>query len=285
MKKQFAMNQVFSIKRWGMLVGLHWQENRKRYLLAVYAMLGLLLVWYSFVIIMDRFDPMAGFMQYTTYYAGLFFVGCLYSSTIFSDLGDKAQGIAYLSIPVSALERLLCGLLFCTVAFFIVYNLIFYVVDIPMVHLANRLIEQQHRVWSEGYPVDRSTVFNVFRGLDNNFDDQHHHIFLIAYFCIQSTYILGSVYFSRYAFIKTTVAVFLLILLFVIIQSRVIVPSLPKGWHPRDFTDWERNSGTPLVQVIRLPPVLSATLGALLKYGVPLTLWVATYFRLKEKEV
>jgi hypothetical protein len=285
MKNQFAMNQVFSARRWGMFMVLHWQENRKRYLLAVPAMLGLLLVWYSFILLMDKFDPMAGFMQYTTYYAGLFFVGCLYSSTIFSELGNKAQGIAYLSIPVSTLERLLCGVFFSTVAFFIVYNLVYYAVDIPMVHLANRLIERQHRVWPGGYPVDRSVVFNAFRGMTDNFGDRNYHIFLISYFVIQSTFMLGSVYFSRYAFIKTSVAVFLLMLVFMIIQSRVFAPSLPNGWHYRDFVDWERNSDTPLVQAVRLSPVLSAVLGVLLKYGIPLAIWVATYFRLKEKEV
>jgi len=183
MKNQFAMNEIFSIKRWGMLVALHWAGNRKKYLLAMPAIFGLLLVWFSFVLIMDRRDPMAGFMQWMTYYAGLFFVGCLYASTIFAELGDKAQGIVYLAVPASALEKLLCGLLFSIVAFFIVYTLLFYLVDIPMVWLANRLNVQEHRVWPGGYPVDPTIVFNVARGADDMESDRQSHVLLLGFFC------------------------------------------------------------------------------------------------------
>jgi hypothetical protein len=284
MQNQFAMNEVFSIKRWGNLVGLHWAGNRKRYLLAIPAIFGLLLVWFSFVLIMDRYDPMAGFMQWATYYAGLYFVGCLYGSTIFAELGDKAQGIAWLAVPASAPEKLLCGLLFSVAAFFIIYTLLFYLVDIPLVWLANRLNVQEHRVWPGGYAVDPTVVFNVFRGVDDQELDRQSHVFLLGYFAVQSAFVLGSVYFSRYAFIKTAVGVLVFILLFMIVQKYILETTLPEGWH-RNQLAWERNRGTTELQAIRLPVFLSGILGFAILYGPPLVFWVATYFRLKEKEV
>jgi hypothetical protein len=284
MKNQFAMNEVFSIKRWGMLAGLHWAGNRKRYLLAVPAIFGLLLVWFSFILIMDRHDPMAGFIQWMTYYTGLYFVGCLYGSTIFAELSDKAQGIAYLSVPASALEKVLCGLLFSVAAFFIIYTLLFYLVDIPMVWLANRLNASEHRMWPGGYAVDPSIVFNVIRGADDMEPDRQSHVLLLGYFSFQSTFILGSVYFSRYAFIKTAVAVLVCILFFMVVQKDIIETALPEGWQINHW-DWEKNRGTAGLQAIRLPVLLSGILGFVLLYAPPLVFWVATYFRLKEKEV
>jgi hypothetical protein len=278
------MNEVFSIKRWGMLVVLHWAGNRKRYLLAIPAILGLLLVWFSFILIMDRYDPMAGFMQWMSYYTGLYFVGCLYGSTIFAELSDKAQGIAYLSVPASSLEKVLCGLLFSVAAFFIVYTLLFYLVDIPVVYLSNRLIVQEHRVWPGGYAIDPSVVFNVFRGADEMEPDRQSHFLLLAFFAIQSAFILGSVYFSRYAFIKTAVAVLVFILFFMVVQKNIIETTLPEGWYRNQFA-WEKNRGTSEMQTVRLPAFLSAVLGFVLLYAPPLVFWVATYFRLKEKEV
>jgi hypothetical protein len=233
---------------------------------------------------MDRHDPMAGFMQWMTYYTGLYFVGCLYGSTIFAELGDKAQGIAWLSVPASAPEKLLCGLLFSVAAFFIVYTLLFYLVDIPVVWLANRLNVRDHRMWPGGYAVDPTIVFNVFRGEADQELDRQSHVFLLGYFAVQSAFVLGSVYFSRYAFIKTAVGVLVFILLFMIVQKYILETTLPEGWH-RNQLAWERNRGTTELQAIRLPVFLSGVLGFAILYGPPLVFWVATYFRLKEKEV
>ena len=92
MKAHAGTNQHFSISRWSVLLALHWADNRKRYLLALPAMAGLLLVWYSFLTIMDRFDPLDEGMQQVTYVSGLLVVGCLYASTIFAEFDSKAPG-------------------------------------------------------------------------------------------------------------------------------------------------------------------------------------------------
>ncbi len=273
------------MNRWMLLITLHWASNRKRYLLAVPAMLGLLVVWFTFILLMNRYEPMPPVIQYITYYSGLFFVGCLYASTIFSDLSGKTQGIAYLSIPASTLEKLLCGLLFSVAGFFIIYTLVFYIVDIPVISIANSMISHGNRTWPGGYPIDHQLVFRVFRGIGDDPIDQHYHVFLLGYFAAQSAFVLGSVYFTRYAFIKTSVAVMLLMLFFVMLQIRVLEPSLPSGWHQNSLMDWQQDLGNGQITVVRLSPVLSSVFGLFLLYGIPLALWTATYFRLKEKQV
>jgi hypothetical protein len=248
-------------------------------------MLGLLAIWDSFLMIMNRFNPLDEGMQAVTYFTGLLLVGSLYGSTTFSDLGSKSKGIAWLQTPASALEKLLCGILFAVVAFFILDNAIFYLVDIPMVGLANRLIERQHRVWSGGYPIEPNAVFNVLKGMPGDSLDRDHHAYLFFYFSIQSAFVLGSIYFERFSFVKTGVAVLLCILFFSTLEQRVFEVSLPTGWQRHFLTEWVKDEDTLRVKSIRLSPPLSVLLGCLLVYGVPLVFWTATYFRIKEKQI
>jgi hypothetical protein len=278
-------NQHFSMKRWLKLVALYWAGNRKRYLLSLPAMLGLLAIWEGFLVIMNRFNPLDDGMQAETYYMGLVVVGSLSASTAFSDLGSKSKGIAWLAIPASALEKLLCTLLFAVLVFFVVYNVVFYLVDIPMVGLGNQLIEQEHRVWTGGYPIQPDSVFNVLKGMPGDGLDRNLHIYLSFFFMVQSGFLLGSVYFERFAFVKTIVVVLLCILFFAILEERVIGATLPQGWGHALFSEWMSNRDTIRVKAVRLPPLASILLVGLLVCGTPLVLWVATYFRIKEKEV
>jgi hypothetical protein len=281
------MNQHFSFSRWRMLVALHWAENRKRYGLALLAMGGLLCAWYGFIIGIDRFAPMDSFYQYSAYFAGLYFVGCLYASTIFSDLGNRAKGIQWLSIPASHLEKLLCALFFSVVLFFIAYTLIFYLVDIPMVKLASHIIIREHRVVpGTTQPIGEMEVFSIFGGNRLGIPDRDFYAFLLGFFAAQGAFILGSVYFTQYAFIKTTIAVLLMILVTVIFIMRVVQGNIPAGWRMDDLAGWIRVEGMDApTGLVRLPLWIERTGFFLLRFSAPFIFWFITYFRLKEKEV
>src|SRR5882757_4567826 len=215
------MNQTFDFYRWRMLVGGHWAENRKRYLLALLAMGGMLAAWYGFLLAIDKFGPVNLFMQYTAYYCGLYIVGCLFASTIFAELGEKARAIQYLSVPASHLEKLLCGILFGVVLFFLAYTLIFYIVDIPMVSMANRIIAREHQHWPGTLePIGNVEVLNLWNNKWAPVPDKRFHLILLGYFAIQSTFLLGSVYFARWAFIKTIVAVLVFWLIFILFMDK-----------------------------------------------------------------
>ncbi len=285
MKDRSAVNQTFSMDRWAKLMTLHWSVNRKRYLLAIPAMLGLLLVWEGFIVIENTFQPLDEGFQSLTYYVGLYTVGCLYASTIFGEFDIKAQGIVWLAIPASSLEKMLCGLVYSAITFFVVYTLAFYLVDIPMIRVVNGLIKNGHRTWAEGQPIDPVPVFHVFNGMPNDYLRHLSSLYLLFYFALQSAFALGSVYFKRYAFIKTGVAVAIALICFMTLQQRLIEQTLPQGWHRQFFYDWIIDGGTLHVRAVRLSPLLGAILGPMLLYGIPVIFWTATYFRIKEKEV
>src|SRR6218665_1210883 len=106
------MNQLFSFSRWLLFVRKHWAENRKKYLLGLLALAGIIVVWFVFNVLLSPSDSMDRTTQYGTYFVGLFLVGCLYASTLFSDLSSKSKGINYLAVPASHLEKLFTALLF-----------------------------------------------------------------------------------------------------------------------------------------------------------------------------
>jgi hypothetical protein len=276
------MNQTFSLTRFSMLAGMHWMENRKRYYLFVLATTGVLIAWYSFVLAMFGHDSELLFIQFATYYWGLYFIGLLYASTLFAGLNSKPQAISYLSVPASHLEKSCCAILFGVVGFFVVYTLLFYIVDIPMV-----------RIYNELYPgglmkkEDAAFVYNIFTAEGGIIPERDLHLFLISFFSIQAVFILGSVYFSRYAFIKATVAILLFALVVIVFITKVVQEQLPEHWHISDMIEWALRDAqsSRQMKVVRLSEWTERLLKFGLIGGVPVFFWCVTYFRLKEKEV
>jgi hypothetical protein len=276
----------FSFSRFRQLVALHWGGRKKLYLLALPAVGGLLAVWGTFLLFMDNYNPLDDGMQAFTYYWGLALVGCLYSSTIFAEFGSKAHGIAWLGVPASTLEKLLCGFLFSAFVVFIGFTVVFYLVDIPLVQIGNALIERQHRVWPGGYPIGPNVVWNLSRGLPgDNFDSQFHAVFVL-YFILQALFALGSVYFERYAFVKTIIAFLVFVLVFLVLEKQVMAHIPPHGWNRfTETNDWITESETLRVKEVRVSAWITGPLGLLALLGVPPAIWIATYFRIKEKQV
>ena len=278
--------QYFSFSRFRQLVALHWGSQKKLYLLAVPAIAGLLIVWGVFLLFMNNYNPLDDGMQAFTYYWGLGLVGCLYSSTIFAEFDNKAHGIAWLAVPASTLEKLLCGLLFSCVVVFLGFTLIFYLIDIPLVKIGNELIERQHRVWLGGYPIGPNPVWSLWSGLPgDNFDSQLHGL-LVLYFILQALFALGSVYFERYAFVKTIIAFMVFLLLFLVLEKQVMAHIPPHGWNRYTLSnDWITNGDTLRVKEVRVSVWITGPLGLLVLLGIPPLIWIATYFRIKEKQV
>jgi hypothetical protein len=277
------MNAVFDLNRWLLYTGKHWNENKKKYLLSMGAIAGLLVLWFSFVMMVDHSSPMIENLQIITYYVGLFLTGCLYASLIFSDLSEGPKAISYLLLPASLLEKLLTAILFGVILFFICYTIIFYVIDIPMVKLSNEMIRSKAALVHESnYLVQE--VANTF--FPPKLAGENIFIYiLLGYFAIQSIFMLGSVYFVNFQFIKTLVAGLIVFLILVFFVQKVIASFMPYGGFFKPFTVYRVNDVFKGELMIELPEWLSSILLFLIKYSLAPCLWVVAYFRLKEKEV
>ncbi len=297
------MNQTFDINRWWLLVGKHWSENKKKYILALVAIAGLLLLWFTIIVLSDNHRILQE-VQMGTYYTGLFLVGCLYGSTLFADLGSKTRGLNYLVVPASHFEKLLCSLFYAVVIFFTCYTAIFYVLDVVMLKAGNALAYNQwlrsHATGSVFVPAE---IMNVFY-LKGRQDEPNVLIYiLLLYFVLQAIFILGSVYFSKFSFIKTVIVSLLIGLLITFLIVKVIAPILPHGSYYQGITSYEvytvKNGVTvngvttgisiyndPVTdKLVTLPDWIGDILLFLLKFAFAPAFWAATYFRLKEKEI
>ena len=180
---------------------------------------------------------------------------------------------------------MLCALLFC-ILFFTVFTGAFYLVDTPMVQLANRMILQNHHHWNgNGNLIAPADVYNIFTGAGGPVSEINDHMLLLSYFAVQSAFVLGSVWFPRYSFIKTTVAALLITFVYVVFVSKILGNMVPAGWHPGGFLEWWQDPAPGEFHIIRLYPWMADTIAFLFKYCLPFIFWAIIYFRLKEKEV
>ncbi|MBO9200918.1 MULTISPECIES: hypothetical protein [Niastella] len=276
------MNAVFDLKRWFLYLGKHWNENKRRYLLSLAAIGGLLVLWCSFLMIVNPENPMGLRIQIVTYYAGLFLTGCLFASTIFNDLSEGPKGIHFLLTPASALEKLLTAIVFGVILFFISYTIVFYAFDVIMLKVANGVmsnwLEQHHRA-----PRPPQELLNVF--IPDDSAKEFLFYILLIFFAVQSIFLLGSLYFVKFQYIKTLVSGLIVFLVLVFFVHKVLGSFMPDGsfFEPfRVYKIWNTGQGDVM---ILLPEWFSSILLFLTKYALAPCLWVVAYFRLKEKEV
>jgi hypothetical protein len=277
------MNAVFDLNRWLLYIGKHWNENKKKYLLSLSAIGGLLVLWFSFLMIANPGNPMSKGIQIVTYYVGLYLTGCIYASLAFSDLSDGPKAINYLLVPASLFEKLSSAILYGVILFFIGYTIIFYVVDFTMVKIAAGIISAlaEHDSSIRNHPQELGNVFFMkdFSGSEELF------YLLLGYFVVQSIFLSGSVYFAKFQFIKTLIAGLIVFLVLVFFVHKILGSFMPPGNFFKPFTVYRVFDAAKGELKVQLPEWLSSIMLFLMKYALAPALWVVAYFRLKEKEV
>jgi hypothetical protein len=276
------MQQTFNFQRWSLLVGNHWAENKKRYLLSIAAYMSLLFVWFIFVMVTDPSDPLAENLQEVSFYFSLFLVGPFYASQYFKDLSSKARGTNYLLVPASTFEKFLCSVFYTLIVFLFIIIPAFYVVDVLAVVFANLFHPgYDGSILYNGLPV-KASITNVFRFEQSGEDNIPLLVFLL-FIGVQSAALLGSVYFGNYSYIKTAIALTLLLLFLALIESWLMKSIGPKGMVLGNGKFQVYDEGK--IKQILMPGWVGNVLWFLFRYSIQPILWLATYFRLKEKEV
>jgi hypothetical protein len=273
------MNQTFSFQRWTLLVAKHWAENRKRYLLSIVAFMSLILVWYVFVMLTDDQHPMAEGIQWVTFYFSLAVVGPFYASQFFKSLGSKSKAVDYLMVPASALEKTITGIFYAVILFPLIFIASFYFVDAIAVAGAN-LFHPSYN--TEG--AKHAQIANIF-DLRNPRINLAFYWFLLLV-GVQSAFLLGSVYFAQYSYIKTAISLSLAFLIIAFVGLYIPLQWMPRGaFHdsPIQYTihsgNWEDR------KMVALPGWIGKVLEYIFLYAFHPIFWITTYFRLKEKEV
>ncbi len=273
------MNQFFSFNRFRLLVLKHWADNKKRYGLSVIAFIGLLIAWFVLFMLTDSERPMSKDLQQVTFFLSLFALGTFYASQYFHDLGSRAKGINFLLVPASTFEKLLCSLLYTVVVFIVVFTAAFYLVDIALVAISKSFAGANEA-------ADKITVVNMFKINLLQFNKDSTVNFLLIFFSVQSVFLLGSVYFEKYSFIKTIIAGFIACFVLFCLLYFFNELVLPKGGYHRGFlTSYRVHVDGINDRLIQVPGWIGEVFRYMVMYATAPFLWIVTYYRLKEKQV
>lgn len=266
------MSPTFSLTRVGKLIKKQLYENARLYTFSVLALFALLALVFTFWII----GSAPNHHEEGTYIImvfGLFIGGTIFASMSFSMLGSKDKGIYWLSVPATHFEKLVCTIFFTTIVFTLVYFLCFYMVKIIAVSFLQQYIKS--------HP---SSVYSEITNFNRGFPSMIRY-FIYAYFAVQSLYLLGSVYFSRYAFIITTVAGAFLIFVFVYYITRLEHQLLTDANWDIISVSKPNSSNRDQYFLYSVSPFLSNLIKYVFQFAWAPLFWIVTWFRLKEKEI
>ncbi len=194
----------------------------------------------------------------------ILFGGFIYTAQIFKDLNTTGNSYFFLTLPSSNFEKLLASLIISSLGFSLLYTGTFLI----YVGVANEIHSLVH-----------GTDFVYL-----DFENSHLLKSLQSYWVCQSIFLLGAIAFKSKNFIKTIVSAFLIVLVGFIIVSllgaifvypaytddQLSMESIFKAYKHGLEKDWDD-----ITTVINW-----ATL-----YLLAPVLWVAAYFKLKEREI
>ncbi|MBN2689298.1 MAG: hypothetical protein JXR42_01660 [Gammaproteobacteria bacterium] len=180
----------------------------------------------------------------------LLFVGGFWISSIaFTCLHSKEQSIFYLTIPCSNLEKLLSKLLLTSIIYVVALSAFYYIISL-LAAFENML------------------VFHISQVLFNPFDPDVLRT-IVYYLVLQSTFILGSIYFKRSPATKTILTLAVLVLFFIVFGFIVLNLTTKSSMLP------------PIMVISDLMSILHSTFLITL---APVC-WVLSYLKLREAEV
>ncbi|MEO6523169.1 MAG: hypothetical protein ABIN91_15915 [Mucilaginibacter sp.] len=254
------MNQTFNLKRFGMLFIKHTVENIRNYAMSLFVFFAIL----SVTILISNYHSYQPH-QIEPFMIFLIAAGTVFTSNIFINLGDKRKTIATLTLPASTLEKFLVGWVYSFVIFIVLYTAIYYGMMLAVLHL---------REWPKG-----TELIDIFSK-----ETPVYYIFFV-YTILHAIVIYGAIAFKKMHFIKTAFALFLIGGAIWLVNDKVLgwMVNKPIAGNPPFFGASFRDSDHSYYNV----DLSYNYLGWILALTVLLSviIWVAAYFRLKEKQV
>ena len=215
------MSNVFNFNRLCALIRRQWIAVGKIYMMSIVIIAGIFIAFYGFSISMSYEDlktnpqlmaSVLTFRQPLFYLLGLFFVTII-SSSYFSDLGQKTKAIFELMIPASQVEKFLSALFYTIVVSISAYILLFFLVDLAFVSYLRSIgssittiqMEPGGQVvvdnWMYFFQIEKSKFLPYFYFLP---------------FILNALFLLGSIAYQNYQYIKTAITMIIYIAVWII---------------------------------------------------------------------
>jgi len=269
------MNNTFNIQRFGLLLKRQWLEFGKIFLVSLIVLFGIFLCFYGYayyqfvhneMLLGSYGDRILNFRVPLFAVSGLIF-GTLIASSYFSHLGQKSRAIIDLLTPASIFEKFLGGVFFTAIIATVCFIGIFYITDLIFVMKMRDYVESVLKI-----NIVTSTNLDYF--FTENNPNEFKPLYTIPFF-ITSVFLLGSIYFEKFHYIKTAIVVMIFSGIWAVIIAKagqfLFDGRIPVDKEHSRHMFSERDSGELWLTVL----------------GIVLTLifWSITYARLKDKEV
>jgi len=272
------MNNTFNINRFGLLLKRQWLDFGKIYLISLVVLLGIVVGFYSYSIpspLKDNNFDYDGNLDMRFRYPLFLILGFVFisivASSYFNILGQKSRAILELMTPASLFEKFLAGVVYTAIISLFSYLLIFYLTDLAFVKYLNGHLDA-----FKGLLPKSGAVREVETITYQVFNDEGYRKYCGSFFAfpflITSVFLLGSVYFNRFHFIKTALSlmVFIGLASYLVIKLSIWLMEGKVANHHhfrKEDKDWV------LLTILLVTSIIT------------LIIWTITYIRLKEKEV
>ena len=239
-------NDLFDTNRF--LITLKAESNRlkKSVLVNLVATVGILFI--ISLLVSGISNIMLNFN--TFFYIGLYIGSFIVAGMAFPDFRKKESTIRYLTLPASVFEKQVSQMLIVFVGYILFYVIAFYLYWIL--------------IWGWRHILGLDTTFF------NIFDDPDLTKHFITIWFWQSVFFLGSVWFSKSPIIKTVLIIFSVIAFLSLLDLFVITKIF--------FDNYTAHHGF-------IHSNFNIEFNSYLYYFLIPLFWVATYFKIKEKQI
>ena len=237
------MNNIFNIKRFGLVFRKDLMENMKRYVLLFLTMLGIITIVTIFMSWNYFHDFSGGNSSANLLYHNrqllilLSFAflagGLLFASTLMAPMNSKLKRLSYLSNPSSNLEKFLTRWIIVTIGYILAFFVAMWIADALRV-----------AVISAGYPdleikfLDLSKLYYPTDDYSSSYYMVPKFVFTIMiciYFVLQSLFLLGATFWEKTSFIKSFVAISILIFSYITLCRWAILIQLSQVFQLADY--------------------------------------------------
>ncbi|NQD72280.1 hypothetical protein HP439_16260 [Sphingobacterium shayense] len=270
------MSNTFDFSRFSRLINRQWIGFGKIYLMSLVIIAGIFMAFFGYHInqaseSQDAHDiaTMFSFRPYVFTVIGLAFIAIV-SSSYFSGLGQKSKAIFEILIPASQLEKFLSAVFYTALLTTASYFLLFYLIDFGFVSYARANFHSAETYFSpdlnKDVTLDRLTYFFV-----TPLPDEIYWMLFLP-FLLSAIFLLGSIAFKNFHFIKTATVIVAYCFVFILATIKIMT------WITKDTVATEGNIF--FNEEMNIIKIFCAV-------GIVLTLllWGISFLRLKEKEV
>ncbi len=257
------MNQSFSLSRFWLLLKLDFATNGKTYLSTAGLIVGLMVLLMSGVLFSGTYRNLLEMLHPLALFMCVLLGGSLFTSTFFAQYGVPDRGIHALMVPASRLEKFLVALL-VNMVFTVLFITLFWQLHHLFLGIANAKLPTPGPKYNPIPPEPR--IFLTY-----------------SFFLLQGAAFLGSIYFSKMAFVKAAGAflgVALVVFFFNLWMSNAFAEASNMFAFP--FTGWRFFRDRPYV--VDFPETVVYIKWSFLVLLV-VALWGIAFVRLREKQI